>query len=321
MIDYDRADSKAVARDSFQGLWAAITSPFAADGSLDDHALSRDVSYLERSLGLNGIFCTGVMSEFWALSVRERERSVQVVVEACEGRLPVIAHTGHHSVGDTIALTRQAKAAGADFAVVMTPYYPPGSDEGVLAWFTEVLENVDIGVWLFDTSYSGVSLSADVISRLADIENVCGIKVGHDHARYLSVLERVGDRILVCEPSEAHWLENVRDHGQRVYMSSASPYLLQTPSWQPMRTYTDLALAGDFEAASAACAELEPVRALATKWLYGQWNEHRIHPVPFIKVWSGLLGMAGGRVRPPLDQVSVEQCAQLRADLESVGLL
>ena len=102
-----------------------------------------------------------------------------------------------------------------------------------------------IGIWLFDTGYSGVALSTGLIRRLAAIENVCGIKVGRPHARYLELLAAVGDTMLVCSPHEETWLENMRDHGQRVYMSSAAPYLYQTPGWQPMREYTTLALGGD----------------------------------------------------------------------------
>ena len=137
-----------------------------------------------------------------------------------------------------LELTRHAQKAGADFAVLINPYFPPASDEGLYQWFETVCRAVDIGVWLFDTAYSGVSLSLELIERLAAIENICGIKVGRDHARYLEILDRVGGQILVCEPNEGTWLENMRDHGQRVFMSSAAPYLYQTPDWQPMRDYT-----------------------------------------------------------------------------------
>lgn len=321
MINYSRADAKQAARDSFHGIWAAMTTPFTPAGDIDDDGLAADLEHLIGSLNIDGVFCSGVMAEFWAMTVEERNHSVRTVVEASRSRVPILAHTGHHSAKETIGLTRQAADAGADFAVVISPYYPPASEDGLLAWFTEVLDNVDIGVWLFDTSYSGLSLPTGLIERLSDVENVCGIKVGHDHSRYLELLAAVGDRIMVCEPSEAHWLENIRDHGQTVYMSSASPYLIQTAKRQPMREYTELALAGDFEGAAAVAASLEPVRALSTKWLHGQWVSDRINPVPFMKVWSGMLGMTGGAVRPPLEQVTREQCAEMRADLESVGLL
>jgi 4-hydroxy-tetrahydrodipicolinate synthase len=320
-MDYSRADAKRAARESFSGLWAAMTTPFTDLGEVDESALVRDLTYLTDELEVDGVFCTGVMAEFWALSQVERRRAVELVVEATRGRCPVLAHTGHHSAGDTIELTRHATDAGADFVVVINPYYPAGSEEGLQEWFLQVLNSVDIGVWLFDTSYSGVSLPIDLIDRLADVENVCGIKVGHDHAHYLDILQQVGDRILVCEPSETAWLSNMRNHGQRVFMSSAAPFLYQTPAWRPMREYTQLALAGDFDKAAEVAATLAPIRTLAEKWLHGKWARDRVNPVPYIKAWAGLLGMAGGPVRPPLPQLTAGEQRELAADLAAVGIV
>jgi 4-hydroxy-tetrahydrodipicolinate synthase len=320
-MKYARSDAKAAAREQFQGLWAAMTTPFAADGSVDHEAIAADLDHLTGSLDVGGVFCTGVMGEFWALTNDERKRSLETVVESAAGKCPVLAHTGHHSARDTIELTRHAEEAGADFAVVINPYYPPVSADGLRAWFHEVLSAVDIGVWLFDTSFSGVTLPMDLIDELADLENVCGIKVGHDHARYLETLQRVGDRILVCEANEAMWLENMRDHGQTVYMSSSVPFLFQTSDFQPMREYTDLALSGEFDKAAEIAASMEPLRELGAKWLHGQWVRDRILPIPFVKAWSGLLGMSGGEPRVPLLGLPPEQRAELEADLHAVGLL
>ncbi len=320
-MNYLKGNAKRAARESFTGLWAAITTPFSTSGDIDEGALASDVQQITGPLEMDGIFCNGVMSEFWALSLPERRRTVELVVDACRSRCPVIAHTGHHSARDTIELTRHATDVGADFAVIINPYFPAGSDEGLYRWFSEVLSSVDIGVWLFDTSYSGVSLSLELVDRLADVENVCGIKVGHDHARYLEVLRRVGDRILVCEPNESVWLENMRDHGQRVFMSSAAPYLFQTERWKPMQEYTRMALAGDFDKAAEISAALDPLRALAGKWLHGQWSRNRVHPVPYIKAWSGLTGLSGGPVRAPLSQLTDAERSELAADLESTHII
>lgn len=320
-MNYLRENSKQAARESFTGLWAAMTTPFSADGEIDEKALIHDIDILTGDLKIDGVFCTGVMGEFWALSQQERKHTVEVIVENTRGRCPVLAHTGHHSARETIELTRHAEKIGADFVVVINPYYPAASDEGLKRWFLEVLNSVDIGVWLFDTNYSGVSLPLKLIDQLADIENVCGIKVGHGHARYLEILERVGDRILVCEPSETEWLSNMRDHGQKVFMSSAAPFLMQTAKRQPMLEYTKLALAGDFGQATVIYNELQPIRALTDKWIHGRWTREKINPVPAIKAWSGFLGMSGGTVRAPLTELSAEQQNELATDLRKVGLL
>jgi 4-hydroxy-tetrahydrodipicolinate synthase len=319
MVDYLNSEAKQAARERFTGLWAATTTPFATDGTLDEAALRRDLDRLTGDLRIDGVFCGGVMSEFWALSGAERRRLVEVVVDCCRGRCPVLAHTGHHSAAETIELTRHAARAGADFAVMINPYYPPASDDGLLAWYTHVCAAVGIGVWLFDTSYSGVALSGDLIARLAAIENVVGIKVGRPHARYLELLARFGDQILVCSPHEETWLENMRDHGQRVYMSSAAPYLYQTPAWQPMREYTTLALRGETAKAEEAAATLDPVRAVARKWLRGR--PRQIDNITSIKAWAGLAGLSGGAVRPPLVPLAQAELDELAADLATAGLL
>jgi 4-hydroxy-tetrahydrodipicolinate synthase len=317
-MDYSRADAKQAARECFTGLWAAITTPFDSAGLLDEAALRDDLDRLTGSLGVSGIFCGGVMSEFWALSGAERRQLTEVVVERARGRCPVVAHTGQHSAEETIELTRHAATAGADFAVVINPYYPPASDEGLYQWFAHVCASVDIGVWLFDTSYSGVTLSTELIGRLAGIENVVGIKVGRDHARYLDLLAAFGEEMLVCSPHEETWLENMTEHGQRVYMSSAMPYLYQTPSWQPMREYTTLALAGESAKAAEVAATLDPVRAVAAIWLRGRARQ--IDNIASIKAWAGLVGMSGGPVRPPLIPLSTAEQAALAADLAAAGL-
>lgn len=320
-MDYSRDTAKAAARERFHGVWAAMTTPFTASGELDEHALVSDIDRLAGVLGVDGVFCTGVMGEFWALDGPERRTAVETVVRASKDRFPVLAHTGSHSARETIALTRHAAEVGADFAVIINPYYPAASEVGLEHWFMEVLDGVDIGIWLFDTSYSGVSLPLTLIDRLADVENVCGVKVGHDHARYLEILALVGGRILVCEPNETVWLENIRDHGQTVFMSSAAPFLYQNESWQPMREYTRLALNGEFDKAAEVSATLDPIRELGNRWLHGRWARDRVNPVPYVKEWAGLLGMSGGPVRPPLTPVSDVEREALARDLGRVGLI
>jgi 4-hydroxy-tetrahydrodipicolinate synthase len=318
-MEYTKAEAKQAARECFTGLWAATTAPFDSSGQLDEAALRRDLDRLTGGLHIGGIFCGGVMSEFWALTGSEKRRLVEVAVDATRGKCPVIAHTGHTSAEQAIELTMHAQKAGAHFAVLINPYYPAASDEGLYRWFKQVCGAVDIGIWLFDTAYSGVSLSLDLVERLAGIENVCGIKVGRDHAHYLRVLDRVGGQIMVCEPNEGTWLENMREHGQRCFMSSAAPYLYQTPEWQPMREYTALALEGDFAGAGQVAGTLDPVRAVAAKWLHGK--RRMADALASIKAWAGLVGMSGGPVRLPLLPHTEGEVAELAADLAAAGLL
>ncbi len=320
-MHYRRGEAKQAVREQVHGIWAAMTVPFDEMGDLDLPALRKDTRYLIDVLQVDGLFCAGVMAEFWALSSEERRAVVEAVVDEADGHCRVIAHTGHHSAREAIELTRHAESAGADFAVLINPYYPRVGEAGLYAWFEQVASSVDIGLWLFDTSYAGYGLSVRLIDSLADIENICGIKVGHDHGKFLEILGRAGDRILASEPNEARWLENLVDHHVQVFMSSAAPYLYQNARSQPMRDYTLAALRGDRETAEEISSGLEPLRAMSERYLTGPWRQDGTQPIAAIKEWSSLLGLAGGSVRAPLRELTSEQAAALRADLAATGLL
>jgi 4-hydroxy-tetrahydrodipicolinate synthase len=113
----------------------------------------------------------------------------------------------------------------------------------------------------------------------------------------------------------------MRDHGMKVHMSSAAPFLMQVPGYTPMRDYAELALAGKFKEAAALRDGIQPLRDLNEKWLREPWLKHRIIPIHYLKAWSELLGMAGGHVRPPLPQVTEAERLEMRAELEQAGLL
>jgi 4-hydroxy-tetrahydrodipicolinate synthase len=130
-----------------------------------------------------------------------------------------------------------------------------------------------------------------------------------------------GDKIVMSHPSEADWLKLMREYGQRVHMSSAAPFILQTAAWRPMQKYTELGLQGRFDDAEKASRELEPVRKVLDKWMRDPWVKHRIIPIAQLKVWSELLGLAAGPVRAPLLPLTDAERQALRADVEQSGLL
>jgi len=322
-MKYRRSEAKDAARAQFRGVWAAITTPFTPEGELDEAGLRRNMRYYTGALAIDGIFCTGTMGEYWALTKEERKRVVEIVVEEAKGKCLTIPHTGHHSAEETIDLTRHAHEVGADFAIVINPHFPAAkaNDAMLYEWFRRVADNVDIGLWMFDTRYSGTSLSVELTGRIAELENVCGIKCSRPPEHYAAVKRRCADSIVMSHPSETHLLGLMRDHGQRVHMSSATPYLLQTATWRPMRDYVELALEGRFDEAGKAAAELEPLRQCVEKWVNGPWDKNAIIGIAAIKAWSEMLGMAAGPVRTPLLDMTSDEKQAMRADLEQAGFL
>ena len=324
-MSYQKSEAKAASQAQFRGLWAALTTPFTPDYQLDEAGLRHNMRHLTKGLHIDGVFCDGVNGEFWSLTKEERKSIVEIVVdEAKKGGCKVIAHTGHHAAHETVELTRHAHEVGANFAIVMNPYFPPASEDTIYEWFKFVASRVEIGIWMWDALYSSYNFSPELTARIAEIENVCGIKVSRnvnplDH--YSKVQKLCGNKIVMSEPTESLWLTMMRDYGQKVLNSVPAPYLFQTPSWLPMREYTELGLQGRFEEAAAVSQTLQPLRDIQTRWLRSKWVEEKTLPIAYIKAWSEMLGMAGGPVRPGLPQITEGERQKLRKDLEQTGLL
>jgi 4-hydroxy-tetrahydrodipicolinate synthase len=321
-MKYRKADAKAAALAQFRGIWAAITTPFTATFEVDEAGLRRNMRHVTDTLHVDGVFCTGVMGEFWALTKEERKRVVEIVVEEARGKCGVIAQTGCHSAHETVELTRHAEEVGADFAIMMGPYYPHTDEAMILDWFEFVASRVDLGIWLFDTPFSGrPAISPETTARIADIENICGAKVSRPLDHYVAVRQLCGERIVMSSPNEADFLMMMRDHGQRVHQSSASPYLIQIADRLEMRQYTDLALDGRFDEAAEISERLDALREISHRWIMGRWRETGVIPIAAIKTWSEMLGMAAGPVRTPLLQMSNRDREQMRSELEATGII
>ncbi|MCC7107002.1 MAG: dihydrodipicolinate synthase family protein [Chloroflexi bacterium] len=327
-MNYRRSEAKEASRAQFTGAWAAITTPFTADLELDEAGLRRNMRHFTDDLHVPGIFCTGTMGEFWSLTKEERKRAVEIVVEEARGKCKVIAHTAAHSAHETVELTRHAEEVGADFAVMMNPYYPPCNEAMVYEWFKFVTDRVNIGVWMFETGKNGYAqygFSPELTNRIADIENVCGIKLVRSLATEREHIEAVirlcGDKIVVSVPGESDWLSLMKDYKRQVHMSSPSPYIYQTNQWQPLREYTELGLAGKYDEAAPISSQLDELRRLQNKWMASKWANQRVIPIQYLKAWCELLGMVGGPARAPLLPVTDEEKSEMRADLERAGLL
>ncbi|MGH9245239.1 MAG: dihydrodipicolinate synthase family protein [Acidimicrobiales bacterium] len=316
--------AKRAAFQKVRGLWIAIPTPFEASGAIDEQGLARSVDYYVDGLGVDGIFCGGVMGEFWAMTVAERRRGHELVVNAARGRVPLMAHVGHHALADAIDLSRHAAEIGIDFAIAMNPYFPINpSDDLVRAYYRHLSAASDIPLFLFNTSYSGYTISPELIAELADLETVCGIKNPKPIEHLLRVKEMVGDRIVVCDASEADWLGLHLEHGFPALMSTPALAMFQTPDRRPVHDYTALADGGDLEAAWKLHATLAGERAAFGRWMHDRWlaNKQGAIPIAELKAWLGLMGLPQGPVRPPLVPLPDHDVEALRSELDRLGLL
>jgi 4-hydroxy-tetrahydrodipicolinate synthase len=317
------SSAKELAREKVTGLWIAIPTPFAADGrQIDEEALAGAVDHYIDGLRVDGIFCGGVMGEFWALSLDERKRVHELVARQAAGRVPVMAQVGHHVLSDTVELCEHAIEHGVDFGIAMNPYYPPSPPpESIRAWYEALAGASPLPMFLFNTMYSGYTLSPELIAELADLENVCGITNPQGREHLLRVQALAGDRIVVTDASERHWLELHVEHGFQALMSTPALALYQRPGDLPIADYTRLADSGDVEGARALSDRLGPARDAFDRWMREPWLKRKVIPIAQLKAWLELLGLPQGPVRPPLVPLTRDEEVALRSDLDAAGLL
>ena len=316
--------AKETAFEKVRGLWIAIPTPFTPTGDLDEGTLRKAVDYYIDGLSVDGIFCGGVMGEFWAMTTEERARVHELVVGAAAGRVPIMAHVGHHVYAEAAQLSRHAEKIGADFVIAINPYFPiKPSDDQVRNWFRRLTSESSVPFFLFNTSYSGYALSPALIAELSDLDTVCGIKNPKPMEHLLEVQDLVGDRIVVCDADEADWLGLHLDHGFQSLMSTPALAMYQTPDHQPVRDYTRLADSGAVEEAWALHGTLEQERGAFERWMRDQWLAQGAGAIPIaeLKAWLGFMGLPQGPVRPPLIPISDQRMEALRADLDGLGLL
>jgi len=159
----------------FHGAIVATVTPFR-NGKVDAAALRRLVEFQIRN-GTDGIVPCGTTGESATLSYEEHERVIDIVIEAAAGRVPVIAGTGSNNTKEAIVLTRYARKAGADAALVITPYYNKPTQNGLIAHFTAVAEAADIPLVLYNVpGRTGVNMAAETVARLAEVKGIVGVK-------------------------------------------------------------------------------------------------------------------------------------------------
>ncbi len=319
-MKYTRREAKKYTREHMKGVWAAIPYPFTGDGEIDEPGLRRDLRSYVDDLKIDGMFIGGLVGEVWSLTMEDRRRGQQIVLDEVNGATQIIAQTVAASIRDTVALTQHAQKLGADFAIMGNPPLNSRHPDVTRNFFEAVCAETDLGVGLFNTPISGYSLSPQQIAELAEIENIICVKDAQPPAHILETRKLAAGKIVLCDPLEANLLDNMLFYGDQVHMSSPAPYLFQTPGNTPIRDYYLAAIAGREEEARRIWATLARVRIIEQKWINAPWSLGYL-PKAAIKAWSEMLGLAGGRPRRPIEPLSQAAKDELRRDLIWAGLL
>ena len=179
-----------------QGSFVALVTPMSPGGGIDFHALEALIEWHVES-GTNGIVSVGTTGESATVSVAEHIEIIEKTIYLVDGRVPVIAGTGGNSTQEAIELTQTASKLGADYALIVTPYYNKPNQEVLFQHFIKIADSVDIPQILYNVpSRTACDLRPETVSRLANHQNIVGIKEALDSPERLAELVRISQAIL-----------------------------------------------------------------------------------------------------------------------------
>ena len=159
----------------FTGSITALVTPFR-DGVIDEAAFGRLIEF-QIANGTDGLVPCGTTGESATLSYEEHYRVVELTIEIAAKRVPVIAGTGSNSTAETIVLTKHAQKAGADAALLITPYYNKPTQQGLFEHYKKVAEEVSIPLILYNVpGRTSVNMLPETVARLSLLKNIVGIK-------------------------------------------------------------------------------------------------------------------------------------------------
>ena len=289
----------------FKGSLVALITPFR-DGKVDETAFQELVSW-QVGQGTHGLVPCGTTGESPALADDEHERVVALCVEVAKGRVPVIAGTGSNSTHHTIALTRQAKAAGADAALIVCPYYNKPTQEGLYQHFKAVHDTVDLPIVIYNIpGRSAVDMTNATMARLAELPNIVGVKdATNDLARPLRMRVEIGGEFAMLSGEDATAVAYLAQGGDGCISVTANvaPRLLADmhEAWQR----------GEIATVRRINERLIPLHDA----LFAETS-----PAP-VKFAASLLGKCEATVRLPLCQIMPQTQERVAQAMRGAGLL
>jgi 4-hydroxy-tetrahydrodipicolinate synthase len=290
---------------TFPGALTALITPFR-DGAIDRAALERIVDDQIAS-GIDGLVPCGSTGESATLTHDEHLEVIALVVARARGRVPVIAGTGSNSTAEAIRLTRGAKEAGADAALLISPYYNKPTQEGIYRHYRAVAEATRFPLIVYNIpGRTSSKIEATTLARLAELPEIAGIKEATGSLdECQEVIRRCGDALPVYAGDDALTLPVLAVGGVGVIsvVSNCAP--------RPWTAAVGAARRDEWAAARGGHYALLPlIRALFLE----------TNPIP-VKAAMAMLGFCADELRLPLLPMSEGPREQLRAALQDAGLL
>lgn len=289
----------------FEGTYTALVTPFR-DGNVDEPAL-RKLIREQIAAGVDGIVPCGSTGESATMNHAEHQRVIAISVEEAAGKVKVMAGTGSNNTAEAISLTTYAKKAGADAALLISPYYNKPTQEGHVAHYRAIADASGLPLFVYNIpGRTGVNILPETIAKMAEHPLIVGVKEASGSLDQISrVIQLTEGRMTVLSGDDSLTLPliAVGGHGVIAVVSNLVP--------GKTVAMVRAARAGDFETARKLHYELLPILQV----LFTETN-----PIP-VKAAMAMLGKCGPELRMPLTPITEPNRKRLEAVLREHGLL
>ena len=289
----------------FKGVFVAIVTPFK-NGKIDEEALRGMIDF-QIAGGVDGIVPCGTTGESATLNHEEHDQVIRIAVDACKGKASVLAGTGSNSTQEAIQLSRNAKNAGADGLLQITPYYNKPNQEGLYHHFSSIADAVDLPIVLYNVpSRTSVNMVPETVVRLAKIKNIVGIKEASGSLQAISkIIDNCGKDFTVLSGDDPLLWPILAIGGKGVISVTANILPAKVAA------LCKAAAIGDIVAARSLHYELMDINDS----LFIDTN-----PIP-VKAALHLMGKIENELRGPLIELSKDTLERLKKAMACHGLL
>ena len=296
---------------NFEGTYVAMVTPFTEDKQIDEEGFRHNINYLI-DRGVNGLVGAGTTGESATLNHEEHQKVIEILVDEVNGRVETIAGTGSNATSEAISLTKFAEDAGADAALLITPYYNKPQQHAMVEHYRAISQATDIPIIAYNVpSRTGVNMDVETIVELAKIDNVDAVKEASGSVDKVSdiyrALQRDGleDDFNILSGEDSLTLPIMAVGGTGVISASANI------DSKRMVLMVDSILNDDYDRAFELHYEMvELIRALFIE----------SNPVP-VKTAMNIMGLPAGPLRQPLVEMKEENLEVLKKALKDSNLI
>ncbi len=292
----------------FKGSNVALITPFK-DDKLDTENYIKLINFHIEN-GTNGLVPAGTTGESPTLSHDEHQKVIELCIKEANGKIPVIAGTGSNSTAEAVELTKHAEKAGADGALVVTPYYNKPTQEGLYQHYKAINDNTSLPIIIYNIpSRCVIDMTVDTMARLFELKNIAGVKdATGDLKRLDQTIEKLGYEFIQLTGEDGLAFEFNKRGGVGIISVTAN---IAPKLCSEMQRYSKSKSDNEMKEAERIDQLLQPLH----KSLFLESN-----PAP-VKYAAKLLGLCDDSIRLPLVKIKNETQEEVKKALRSANLL